>query len=87
MRRTLAKDLSRNKNRIKSFLYFHGIDMPEALNKSATHLSKRFMNWLRSIEFTESSAKKSLSLLINESQHLRLTMLDAIRGIRELAQS
>ena len=87
MRRTLAKDLTRNKNRIKSFLYFHGIDMPEAFSKSATHWSKRFMNWLRSLEFNESSAKKTLALLIDESQHLRLTTLNAIREIRELAQS
>jgi transposase len=87
IRRTLVKDLTRYKNRIKSFLYFHGIEMPEAFSKSATHWSKRFINWLSSIELTEISAKKSLTLLIVESQHLRLTLLNALRGIQELSRS
>jgi len=86
-RGTLVKDLSRNKNRIKSFLYFHGIEMPEAFERSSTHWSKRFMSWLRSIELTESSSKKSLSLFIDESQHLRLLILNATQEIRELSKS
>jgi len=87
IRGTLVKDLSRNKNRIKSFLYFHGIEMPERFRSMSTHWSKRFMNWLRSIELAEYSAKKSLTLIIEESEHLRLIILDATKGIRELSQS
>lgn len=86
-RGTLVKDLSRNKNRIKSFLYFHGIEMPEKFKQMSTHWSNRFMNWLRSIELSEYSAKKSLTLIIDESEHLRLIILDATKGIRELSQS
>jgi len=86
-RGTLVKDLTRNKNRIKSFLYFHGIEMPERFKQSSTHWSNRFLNWLRSIELAEYSAKKSLALIIDESEHLRLIILEATNGIKELSQS
>jgi len=86
-RGTLVKDLSRNKNRIKAFLYFHGIEIPERFKQTSTHWSNRFMNWLRSIELSEYSAKKSLTLTIDESEHLRLVILDATKGIRELSLS
>lgn len=86
-RGTIIKDLTRNKNRIKSFLYFHGIEIPEVFKQSSTHWSKRFMNWLISIELTEFSAKKSLALLIEEGQYLRSTILVATKVIRELSNS
>lgn len=86
-RGTIMKDLTRNKNRIKSFLYFHGIEIPETFTHSSNHWSKRFMNWLRSIELVEYSARKSLNLIIDESEHLRLIILDATMGIKELSHS
>jgi len=86
-RGTIMKDLTRNKNRIKSFLYFHGIEIPETFTHSSNHWPNRFINWLRSIELVEYSAKKSLKLIIDESDHLRLLILDANKGIRELSQS
>ena len=61
--------------------------MPERFRPMSTHWSNRFMNWLRSIELEEYSAKKSLNLIIDESEHLRLIILDATKGIRKLSQS
>ena len=86
-RATLVQDLTRNKNRITSFLHFHGIEMPEKFKQMQHHWSKRFMAWLRSIEMSEPSATKSLNLFISEAEHLRLTILDATRGIRQISEN
>jgi transposase len=83
----LVRDLTRNKNRIKSFLYFHGIELPERFTSKSTHWSKRFISWLRSIELSEPSAQKSINLIIESSENLRLTVLEATREIRELSQN
>lgn len=87
IRRALVQDLTRNKNRIKSFLYFHGIEMPERFKNKSTHWSRKFINWLKSIELLEDSARKSLNLLIGSSENLRLTLLETNREVRELSQS
>jgi transposase len=83
----LVKDLSRNKNRIKTFLHFRGIELPEQFKNSSTHWSKRFMNWLKSIELPENSANNSLKLLVTTSENLRATILEANRKIREMSES
>ena len=46
MRATLVKDMTRFKQRIKSFLYFYGISYPPQFEKSGSHWSNRFMAWL-----------------------------------------
>jgi transposase len=84
-RATIVQDLTRNKNRVKSFLNFHGIEMPDKFKQLQHHWSNRFVEWLRSIEMSEQSGKKSLNLYINEAEHLRLMILDATREIRHLS--
>ena len=86
-RSLLVKDLSRNKNRIKTFLHFRGIEIPEQFKSKNTHWSKRFMTWLKSIELNENSANSSLNLLINTSEDLRAVILEANRNIRKLSES
>jgi len=86
-RATLVKDLTRYKNRIKSFLYFHGIELPEAFNKPKTYWSNRFNKWLEDVEMTESSGKASLNVLLEQSKQLRASILQVTRQIRELAKS
>ena len=56
-RAILVKDITRYKNRIKSFLYFHGIELPEVFFKNKSHWSKRFIDWLDNIEMSEESWK------------------------------
>ena len=86
-RATMVKDLTRFKNRIKSFLYFHGIDFPESFSKPQTHWSKRFMTWLESIELTEESGKITLSSLIQQSKNLRASVLDLTKQIQKLSRT
>ena len=86
-RATVVKDLTRYKNRIKSFLYFHGIELPELFAKPQSHWSKLFMNWLESIELSEESGKMSLNALLIESTHLRVSVLDLTRKLRKLSET
>ena len=86
-RRTLTRDLVRYKNRIKSFLYFHGIHMPDVFNNPQSHWSKRFMAWLGSIEMKHESGKLSLAALIRESENLRQNLLVVTRQVRALSQT
>lgn len=87
MRATLVKDLTRYKNRIKSFLYFHGIEYPDVFSKSQTHWSNRFNKWLEGLEFNDLTAKATLTTLLEQSNSLRGSVLQITRQIRELAKN
>jgi transposase len=86
-RATLVRDLTRYKNRIKSFLYFHGIEYPEAFSMPQTHWSNRFNKWLEEVEMTEPSGKASLNILLAQSSHLRASILQTTKQIQELAKT
>ena len=86
-RATLVKDMTRYKNRIKSFLYYHGIEFPEAFSKAQTHWSNRFNKWLEDIEMTELSGKDSLNALVGQSKHMRASILLVTKQIKELAKT
>jgi transposase len=86
-RATLVKDLTRYKNRIKSSLYFHGIEFPEAFSNPQTHWSNRFNKWLEEIVLPELSGKASLNALLEQSTYLRTSVLRITKQLRELAKT
>lgn len=86
-RTMMVKDLTRYKNRIKSFLYFHGIEFPEQFSKPGTHWSKRFIHWLENISMPEASGKIALNALITGSTNLRSSILQINRQIRQLSDT
>jgi transposase len=86
-RATLVKDLKRYKCRIKQFLHFHGIAIPDTFNNPQSHWSKRFINWLENIEFSEESGKKSLIALVTESKNVRQSILQITTQVRELSKT
>jgi len=86
-RAMLVKDMVRYKNRIKSFLYFHGIEVPPSFSNPQSHWSKRYMNWLEGIKMKEQSAEESLSALVTESKNLRSSILTRTRSIKKLSQT
>jgi len=85
-RSALVKDLTRNKNRTKSFLYFHGIDIPEAFSKQ-TVWSKRFINWLNTTEVAEQSGRDALNAIVGASIDLRKSVLRVTKQINELSKT
>jgi transposase len=87
MRHNLVKDTCRSKNRIKSFLYFHGIPIPPSFDTPQSHWSKRFMVWLKTLEMTTTSGKQALNLLINQVELMRAQILEATKQIKILSRS
>ena len=86
IRATPVKDMSRFKNRIKSFLYFFGIRYPERFNSSKSHWSKNFLCWLKEeVKLTQESGKQSLNILIQAVVEQRKSLLLITRQIRKLS--
>jgi transposase len=84
-RAILVRDITRYKNRIKSFLHFHGIELPEQFLKNKSHWSKRFIEWLDSIEMSEKSGKDSLVVIVTIVKDLRSILLVTTRKIKTLS--
>lgn len=86
-RAMLVKDMARYKNRIKSFLFFYGINIDDSFTESKKHWSKRFMIWLESLELDGETGKVALQLLISELTNLRTSILKVTQQIRTLSQT
>jgi len=84
MRMTMVKKQTRCKNQIKGLLSFYGYVTPDELVRS--HWSRRFINWLESLEFRYGSGKQALQVLLEELKHLRQSIAQLTRQIRALAQ-
>ena len=88
IRATQVKDMTRFKQRIKSFLYFYGVPFPPQFEKSGSHWSKRFMNWLsEGVSLQHDSGNQTLEILVQEAQQQRKLLLDVLRKVRLLSES
>ena len=83
-RRTLVKEITRNKNRIKGFLYFSGMEIPQSLSSASSHWSGKFTQWLSELEFETEYGKKVLDDLIALTQGLRQNLLEINTTLRRL---
>lgn len=86
-RDAIVKDIRRNKNRIKSLLYFQGISYPERFYNNQTHWSNKFIEWLEHLAFEHDSAKSGLMACLDMVKHQRMLLLRITRQIRELAKT
>lgn len=86
-RSVLVKDMTRFKVRIKSFLFFFGINYPEKFENTKTHWSRNFIQWLKEIELETWSGRAALDMLISEAENQRLILLDINKKIRALCRS
>jgi transposase len=72
IRYTVTSDLTRWKNRTKSFLFRHGITPPKDQFPCArSHWTGKFIKWLKSIEFSTPYLRFSLDQLIVSVEILR----------------
>lgn len=85
-RRTLTKEITRNKNRVKSSLYFHGITIPPGFAKTR-YWSKRFTKWLLEVELPSGSARKALTEIVDIVEYLRKKQYKVLKDIKELSQA
>jgi transposase len=88
LRNSIVKDTTRQKNRIKSLLRFHGIEIPEEFTSRSTgNWSKHFIQWLGQVELTTGYGRKTLDLHIEQFVRLREMLLQETRTIRQLSRS
>jgi len=87
VRFAIVKDMVRLKQRIKSLLYLYGIEYPDEFQNTNTHWSKRFINWLKTVQLQYSTGTDALNLLIKEAEQQRLILLEATQKIRTLSKT
>lgn len=87
VRNSIVKDLVRIKQRIKSMLYFHGIEYPPEFQGGSGHWSKKFLNWLKGIQLQHPTGTAALGLFIKEAEQQRALLLEATKQIKALSIS
>ena len=82
-RKTLIKEISRHKCRVKSHLYFDGIEIPLEVADASKHWSGRFTQWLEGVELSTQYAKIVLDDILDTVQLLRKKLLTVNRYLRQ----
>jgi transposase len=85
-RKTLVKDINRNKCRIKSFLYLNGITIPPELDSASRYWSSNFSTWLENIRLTTAFGHKIIPNTLGIVNQLRSTLLAVNRELRQIAK-
>lgn len=85
-RKSIVKDISRNKARIKSFLYLHGIEIPEQLLSASQHWSSNFSKWLEGIRLSTEFGHTALFSTLETVKQLRTTLLRVEKNLRSIAK-
>jgi transposase len=83
-RKTLSKELARQKNRIKSFLKIYGIEAPESINNTKSWSSK-YIKWLESVRLSTLPGEMVLKESIDTLQFLRQKKLKILRELRKIS--
>lgn len=81
-RKTLVKDIARGKNRIKSNLYFHGVEIPPQHQQDSKYWSNKFTIWLKGVSHTTQYGTLVLQDLTETNLNLRNKLLKITRDIR-----
>lgn len=86
-RKSIVKDLSRNKNRIKSFLYLHGIKVPTKLDSASRYWSSNFTKWLENIRLSTDYGHYVLTNTLNTVKQLRKSLLEINKELRRIGKT
>lgn len=87
LRFAITKDLTRIKLRTKSLLSFFGIEHPQQFSSPSKHWSRRYLEWLKTVEMEEESGRATFQTLIKEVEELRKVLLEVTRKVRTLSQT
>jgi transposase len=87
MRYTIRKDLTRIKVRIKSLLNYYGIDHPAQFSSENTHWSRRYIEWLKTVEMEQDSGLSALQTIISQVEEMRKILLSVTRKIKVLSRT
>jgi transposase len=86
IRKQIVRDVSRYKNRIKSHLYYMGIDIPEKYLRSPGYWSKSFKAWLTEKLLETSAGNLALQQQLETLFKLEEQLKEINRLIRDLAK-
>lgn len=84
-RKTLTKEIARTKHRVKSQLYYFGIEIPVQFS-GKSYWSKRFTNWLMEVKLPTKSAKLALVGHLEMVEMLRKKQYSITKEIRKLSE-
>src|SRR5680860_148510 len=84
-RKTITKEIARNKCRVKSFLYYHGITIPKQF-ANKTQWSKGFTTWLKELDLPTTSSKFTLDAIIELVLFLRVQQYQTLKSTKALSQ-
>lgn len=83
----VSKELTRNKNRIKMMLYFYGIEIPEEFSGKNNRWTKRFIEFVESIELQHETGTYVLLSLLEDCRYYKDKLRLVNKKIRELGNS
>lgn len=83
-RKSLVKDLVRNKNRLKAMLKHKGIQIPPSLNSASKYWSNLFTKWLKGLKMKTAQGDLVLQDRIQTAEYLRKKLLWINREFRRL---
>lgn len=83
-RRTLVKEISRHKTRVKSMLHYFGIAVPAPLSQASRYWSGKFTMWLGTVGFSTGHGEMVLQSTLSTVTHLRAELLKVNRQLRGL---
>ena len=84
LRRQTVKDQTRIKCRIKSLLYFVGIELPE--NKELQYWSGKFIKYLSELEFEHKAMKLTIEGLLETLKQQRQILVGIVKSLREIVK-
>ena len=87
IRKTIQKDLSGYRVRVKHMLHSNGVSIPDRFAKPGSCWSKAFIKWLKEDVRLLSSSRNSLDLLIQQVETVRATLLRSTILMRGLSQT
>ena len=87
LKNSITKDMTRQKNRIKSQLRYLGIEIPSEYLEPHSNWSKRFIAWLKEVQMNTVSGRQTLDLQIRQFEDLRKQKLEITRALRNLSHS
>lgn len=85
-RKTTVKEISRNKSRIKSYLHFNGIAIPQELDGASRYWSGRFSQWLSNVKLSTPEGQIVLDKTLENVYHLRVQLLEINRVLRRMVK-
>lgn len=78
----LMRDFRRSKNRIKSFLQYYGLHIPEGLDNS--FWSNGFVNWLKTIKMEDQAGQYCIETLIKDYELKYKQILEISNKLRSI---